>query len=95
MAILLSFTYFNMLQPPQWIGLHNYIRLFLEDDIFLIAVKNTLVYATITGPRQLSVVLCNSLVDQRTQAKGEGVSDPVILCPVHLRKCLYDLADNL
>jgi len=50
MAILLSFTYFNMLQPPQWIGLHNYIRLFLEDDIFLIAVKNTLVYATITGP---------------------------------------------
>ena len=56
MAILLSFTYFNMLQPPQWVGLHNYVRLFLEDEIFLIAVKNTLVYAAITGP--VSYLLC-------------------------------------
>jgi len=56
MAILLSFTYFNMLQPPQWVGLHNYVRLFLEDEIFLIAVKNTLIYAAITGP--VSYLLC-------------------------------------
>lgn len=50
MAVGLSFTYFNMLQPPQWVGVHNYLRLFLEDDIFLIAVKNTFIYAAITGP---------------------------------------------
>ncbi|MFY9203363.1 MAG: sugar ABC transporter permease, partial [Limnochordia bacterium] len=56
MAILLSFTYFNMLQPPQWVGMHNYIRLFLEDEVFLIAVKNTLIYAAITGP--VSYLLC-------------------------------------
>lgn len=56
MATGLSFTYFNMLQPPEFVGLHNYIRLFLEDEIFLIAVKNTLIYASITGP--VSYIMC-------------------------------------
>lgn len=49
-AIVLSFTYFNILEPPAFIGLDNYIRLFVEDDVFLVAVKNTLVLAMITGP---------------------------------------------
>jgi multiple sugar transport system permease protein len=49
-AVYLSFTYFNMLEPPTWINLSNYRLLFLEDDIFLIGVKNTLIFAVITGP---------------------------------------------
>lgn len=49
-AIYLSFTYFNVLEPPRWIGLSNYRLLFVEDDIFLTAVKNTLLFAVITGP---------------------------------------------
>lgn len=49
-AVALSFTYFNMLQVPKFIGFQNYVRLFLDDDIFLIAVRNTLVFAVITGP---------------------------------------------
>lgn len=39
-----------MLEPPVWVGLKNYIHLFLEDDIFIIACKNTLIFAAITGP---------------------------------------------
>jgi multiple sugar transport system permease protein len=46
----LSFTYYNMLQPAKWIGLSNYNVLFLEDDIFLKAVKNTFVFAVVAGP---------------------------------------------
>ncbi|TJY44623.1 sugar ABC transporter permease [Cohnella pontilimi] len=49
-SIALSFTYYNMLQPPRWIGLANYRVLFLEDDIFLIALKNTFAFAIVTGP---------------------------------------------
>lgn len=49
-SLFLSFTNFNMLQPPKFIGLDNYLRLFLEDDIFLIALKNTILFAVITGP---------------------------------------------
>ena len=50
LSILLSFTDFNMLQVPNWQGLNNYTRLFLEDEIFLLACKNTLVFACVTGP---------------------------------------------
>ena len=38
-SIGLSFTYFNMVQPPVWVGWQNYLTLFLEDEVFFIAVK--------------------------------------------------------
>jgi multiple sugar transport system permease protein len=49
-AAYLSFTYFNVLEAPKWIGWANYKLLFLEDDVFLIAIGNTLTFAIITGP---------------------------------------------
>ncbi len=49
-AITLSFTSFNMLEMPRWVGWLNYIRLLLDDQIFLQVLKNTLVFAFITGP---------------------------------------------
>ncbi|MBE5834518.1 MAG: sugar ABC transporter permease [Butyrivibrio sp.] len=49
-SIYYSFTYYNILEAPRFIGLQNYISLVLEDDIFLIGVKNTLMIALITGP---------------------------------------------
>lgn len=45
-----SFTNYNMLQPPKWSGVTNYKLLFMDDDVFLIALKNTLIFACITGP---------------------------------------------
>ena len=49
-SIFYSFTYYNVLNPPQFIGLTNYINLLLSDDIFLISVQNTFMFAIITGP---------------------------------------------
>ena len=49
-AICLSFTSFNVLQDPKWIGFGNYIRLFFNDSIFLKGVKNTVFLAVILGP---------------------------------------------
>lgn len=58
MSIFISFTYFNMLEFPKFIGWHNYSRLFLEDEIFLIAIKNTLLFAAITGPLSYMACFC-------------------------------------
>lgn len=55
-SFVLSFTYFNMLEWPSWRGFDNYRHLILEDEVFAIAVKNTLVFAIITGP--ISYCLC-------------------------------------
>ena len=50
LSILLSFTDFNLLQLPNIVWFDNYIRLFLDDDIFLTAAQNTLIFAAIVGP---------------------------------------------
>lgn len=49
-SIFFSFTYYNILESPRFIGLQNYISLILQDDIFLTGVKNTFLIAVITGP---------------------------------------------
>ena len=56
MSIALSFTYFNMLEMPSFIGWANYIKLLLDDDIFIISLRNTLIFAVVTGP--VSYLLC-------------------------------------
>ena len=50
LSFVISFTDFNMLQWPNFVGLENFINLFFADDIFLIACKNTLIFAAIVGP---------------------------------------------
>ncbi|NIK68100.1 MULTISPECIES: sugar ABC transporter permease [unclassified Paenibacillus] len=49
-SICLSFFYFNMLEFPRFVGWDNYSRLFLNDDVFMIALRNTFMFAVITGP---------------------------------------------
>ncbi|MCM3634771.1 MULTISPECIES: carbohydrate ABC transporter permease [Paenibacillus] len=55
-SMVISFTSFNMLEAPSFVGFRNYINLIVNDDIFLIAVKNTLFFALITGP--ISYLMC-------------------------------------
>ena len=50
MSLPMGFTNFNMIQTPKFIGLSNFYTLFLNDDVFLIAVRNTLIFAIFTGP---------------------------------------------
>ena len=55
-SMVLSFTDFNMLEWPQFTGWTNYIRLLVNDDLFIVALKNTLLFAVITGP--VSYMMC-------------------------------------
>ncbi len=55
-AIVLSFTSFNMAEAPKPIGFENYIGLIVDDSVFLTALKNTFVLAIVTGP--VSYLLC-------------------------------------
>lgn len=49
-AIGLSFTNYNMMQTPKFVGVNNYLLLFLDDEVFQIGLSNTLKFAIITGP---------------------------------------------
>ena len=55
-SIGISFTDFNMLETPNFVGWRNYIKLLLDDDVFKKAFKNTIIFAVVTGP--LSYIMC-------------------------------------
>ena len=55
-SLPIGFTNFNLVQFPQFTGLSNFYALVLEDEVFLKAIQNTLVFAIITGP--VSYILC-------------------------------------
>ena len=50
MSFIMSFSFYNLIQPAKFIGFTNYQTLFMEDDVFLISLKNTFVFVVITGP---------------------------------------------
>ena len=49
-SIVLSFTSYDMLSLPKFIGVNNYMRMFVQDDVFSIVVKNTIALAVVVGP---------------------------------------------
>ena len=50
MEIILSFTSYNLTQPPQFVGIANYTALFFSDTVFTKATVNTLTMAIVVGP---------------------------------------------
>ena len=53
MSAYLSFTHYDLLSPPKWIGLANYEYLFNDDPLVGAAVKNTLWLIAIMVPLQV------------------------------------------
>lgn len=49
-SVVLSFFDFDAVSTPRWAGLDNYLRMFVQDDVFPKALSNTLVLAIVTGP---------------------------------------------
>lgn len=56
-SLFLSFTQYNVLQPPKWVGFNNYYRLIFEDRLFWIAVRNTVMYVAGTVPIGVAISL--------------------------------------
>lgn len=51
LAVILSFTYFNTVAPPEFTGLQNYINALTQDEVFIKNVlPNTIKFSLIVGP---------------------------------------------
>ncbi|OBZ17705.1 carbohydrate ABC transporter permease [Bacillus sp. FJAT-26390] len=55
-SLILGFFSFNLLEAPIFVGMDNYIRLFLGDDIFIKAIGNTFLLAVMVGP--IGYIMC-------------------------------------
>lgn len=49
-SIFLSFTSYDLLSAPKFNGISNFLKMFVRDDVFGTVVKNTVVFAVISGP---------------------------------------------
>ena len=56
-SLWLSFTKFNVVEPPVFIGLKNYFYLFQHDPTFWPSLRVTLVYAMLFVPSQIVIAL--------------------------------------
>jgi multiple sugar transport system permease protein len=56
MALYYSFTDYNIIETPHWIGFENFTRIF-RDEFFFISLKNTVIYTLLYVPLGLAVAL--------------------------------------
>ena len=45
-----SFTNYNVLKAPKWLGLGNYVEMFTQDDLFWASLGRTFYYAAVSVP---------------------------------------------
>lgn len=64
-AVYFSFTDYDLFNAPQWVGLRNYRDLFL-DELFLTALRNSLVFASVvTLVQTVGALVMASILNQR------------------------------
>ena len=49
-SVGLSLFHYETVSEPHFIGQENYLRMFMDDEAFLTVLKNTILFAVVTGP---------------------------------------------
>lgn len=76
----LSFTDYNILQPPSWIGLDNYQAIFTDDPAFWTAARNSAVYALVSVPLKIVIAFGLAML-LNMGVRGIGVYRTVFYLP--------------
>ena len=82
-SFYLSFTEYNIFQPPEWIGLENYRNIFTADRNFYPSLRLTLLYAALSVPLGTLGALAVALVLNQ-KVKGIGVWRTIYYLPAVL-----------
>lgn len=75
-----SFTQYNILTPPKWIGLDNYKRM-LTDPYITSSLKNTLIFTLFTVPVQtiIAIVISAVLAAKFNNKFGEAIRSALFI----------------
>jgi len=80
-AIYYSFTRFNLMQTPRWLGLGNYKELFFSDQDFWISLYNTMYYTIIALPLGTVIAICAAML-LNADVKGMSIYRTIYFLPV-------------
>lgn len=70
-SLYLSFTRFDLLTPPRWVGLDNYVFMFTADGRFMSALKVTFIYLVLEVPLKLAFALAVAMMLDRAVRGGD------------------------
>ena len=88
-SIVLSFFSFDMVSAPSFAGADNYIRMFLDDDVFLTTLKNTLLLAVLTGPAGFLLSFILAWFINEFSPRVRTVLSFMFYCPAIVGNALY------
>ncbi len=88
-TVALSMTSYDLIAPARWVGLAHFSELF-DDDIFHIALTNTVVFALIATPLRIGVALALALLLHR-RAVGVGTARTTVMLPTAVPEIAYGL----
>jgi multiple sugar transport system permease protein len=60
-SFALAFMSWDLLNPPTWVGLGNFEKMFLEDALFPVSIGNTAYFTFISVPLHIAVALATAL----------------------------------
>jgi len=70
-SIVISFTKWDIITPPKWVGFQNYVHMFKEDPLFWKSLRVTAVYTFVLVPVQLTLsMLVSILLNQKVRMLG-------------------------
>ena len=81
MSFVLSLYKWDLLRPPTFVGLSNYVTLLLDDELFWITLKNTFYFIVLTVPANIVVSLTLAVILNR-RMKGIGFFRTAYFIPV-------------
>jgi multiple sugar transport system permease protein len=79
-SFFFAMTDYNVLSPPKWVGMQNFIIMFTKDPLFWISLKNTLYYVMVSVPLGLVFGLILALLLNQ-QLKGIGIYRTIFYLP--------------
>lgn len=82
-SFIVSFTSYNMIQAPKFIFMQNYVNLFVADDLFVVALRNTMMFAVIIGPGSFIISLIVAWFLNELSPKVRGVMTFVFYAPTY------------
>jgi multiple sugar transport system permease protein len=79
-SLYLSFTEYDILTAPRWVGLQNYEKLFTNDPQYLHAVTVTVLFAVVSVPLKLAAALGVALLLNKAR-RGVGLARALFYLP--------------
>jgi len=82
-SFIISFTQWDLIRPPQWIGLGNYERMFFNTPLFWTVIKNTFHFALLNVPLCMVLPLLLAIILNK-QLKGISIFRSAFFLPAVL-----------